>query len=106
MMDADFEPAMTPAERAASLAAFELRWPFPESSWRVGRMEIRPDRASYEAARAAVEAGRRVVSIAGSATMEIAGERRSGPGEITLLLRPDSFAPRERWAMGGGRWAL
>ena len=50
--------------------------------------------------------GRRTVSIAGTATMEIAGERRTGPGTITLLLRPDSFAPRERWVMGGGRWAI
>jgi hypothetical protein len=105
-MDADVEPAMAPEERAASLAAFELRWPFPESAWRVSRTEIRPDHASYRAARAAVEGGRRVVTIAGTATMEIAGERWSGPGEITLLLRPDSFAPRERWVMGGGRWAI
>jgi hypothetical protein len=97
---------MTPGERAASLAAFELRWPFPETGWRIGRTEMRPDRGSYEAARAAVAAGRRTVSIAGTATMEVAGERRRGPGRITLLLRPDSFAPRERWAIGGGQWAL
>ena len=50
--------------------------------------------------------GRRTVSIAGTATMEIAGARRSGPGSIALLLRPDSFAAGERWAMGGGHWAL
>jgi hypothetical protein len=105
-MDADFDPAMTPEERATSLAAFELRWPFPETSWRIGRTELRPDRDSYQAALTAVAAGRRTVSIAGTATMEIAGEQRSGPGSITLLLRPDSFAPRERWVTGGGRWAL
>ena len=97
---------MAPEERAASLAAFELRWPFPDDCWRIGRTEIRPDRNSYEAARAAVAAGRRTVSIAGTATMEIAGARRSGPGSIVLLLRPDSFAAGERWAMGGGHWAL
>src|SRR5438093_4747723 len=105
-MDPKFEPPMTPGERAASLAAFALRWPFPDDCWRIGRTEIRPDRASYDAARAAAADGRRVVTIAGTATMEVAGERRSGPGRITLLLRPDSFAPRDRWVMGGGQWAI
>ena len=105
-MDADFDPAMTPEERAASLAAFELRWPFPDVCWLIGRTEIRPDRDSYRAARAAVEAGCRVVTIAGTATMDVAGERRRGRGGIRLLLRPDSFAPRDRWGMGGGQWAV
>src|SRR5438093_6743335 len=104
-MDAHFDPPMTADERAASLAAFDLRWPFPDDCWRFGRTEIRPDRASYEQARNAVEAGRRAVSIAGTVMTEIAGDRRGGPGGITLLLRPDSFAPCDRWVMGGGQWA-
>ncbi|HEY3108681.1 MAG TPA: hypothetical protein VGL23_08005 [Chloroflexota bacterium] len=105
-MTPDFDPPMTPDELRASLAAFELRWPFPEDGWTIGRSEIRPDRDSYDEARRAVAAGRRDVSIAGSVTMEIGGQRRGGAGAIRLLLRPDSFPPRERWVMAGGRWAI
>jgi hypothetical protein len=105
-MTPDFEPPMTPDGLRASLAAFELRWPFPEDCWRIGRAELRPDRRSYDDARRAVAAGRRDVWIAGSVTTEIGGQRRSGTGGVRLLLRPDSFPPRDRWVLAGGRWAV
>ena len=97
---------MTPEERRASLAAFDLRWPFPEDCWRIGRTDLRPDRGSYDEARRAVAAGKRDVSITGSVSTHVAGQRRGGTGGIRLLLRPDSFPPRERWVMAGGRWAV
>jgi hypothetical protein len=64
-MKPDFDPPMAPDELRASLAAFELRWPFPEDRWTMGDLEFRPDRESYDAAHRAVAAGRRAVSVTG-----------------------------------------
>jgi hypothetical protein len=83
-----------------------VRWPFPEGGWTIGRAEMRSDRASYDEARRAVAAGRRAVSIAGAVTTGVGGQGHTGTGHIRLLLRPDSFAPRERWALAGGRWGI
>jgi hypothetical protein len=105
-MTSDFDPPMTPDERRASLGAFDLRWPFPEDCWTIGRLQVRPDHDSYDDARHAVAAGRRDVSIAGTVTIDIGGQRRSGTGGIRLLLRPASFLPRERWVMAGGQGAI
>jgi hypothetical protein len=99
-MEADFEPAMAPAERAASLVAFELRWPFPENCWRIGRTEIRPHGDSYEAARTAVEAGRRVASIAGTATSRSPARGGAAPAASRCCSGPT----RSRRAIGGS-WA-
>lgn len=45
-MSGDFDPPMTRRELRASLAAFDLRWPFPRDCWNHGRIEIRPNRDS------------------------------------------------------------
>src|SRR6266508_4487763 len=59
----DFDPPISKAELEASLAAFDLRWPFPDESWRVGTLDVRPERESYNTARAAVAAGGYAVEI-------------------------------------------
>lgn len=105
-MSGDFDPPMTRCELGASLAAFDLRWPFPRDGWNHGRTEIRPSRESYERARTEVQLGAYSVSIECAFKMEIDGERRDGPGTVSLLLRPDSFAPRDRWTIGRGQWLL
>jgi hypothetical protein len=85
---------LTMAALAASLAAFDLGWPFPMDCWRVGHMAIRPSQTSYAEAHRAVAVGRYAVRIACEVTMGMLGQQVETSGAITLLLRPDHLPHR------------